>query len=180
MLACHSCGFRNLPQAIFCGGCGQLLEGIVCPVCNAANPKVNRFCNQCGQVIRNSVAASVIAPPPHASVDLPSNSAAGVLPRTESAVSPFGLLSKVPATINPGAAITFVTTVLAERSTPLLISGAAAVVLAQLGLTFSVGLNEKALMGYLLLLGLGAGVSDFGEMRGVYARAGASHRRHSR
>ena len=126
------------------------------------------------------MAASVIAPPPHASVDLPSNSAAGVLPRTESAVSPFGLLSKVPATINPGAAITFVTTVLAERSTPLLISGAAAVVLAQLGLTFSVGLNEKALMGYLLLLGLGAGVSDFGEMRGVYARAGASHRRHSR
>ena len=61
---------------------------------------------------------------------------------------------------------------LAHRATPLLISGAVAVVLAQLGLTFSVELNEKAPIGYLLLLGLGVAAFALGSF-GLWAKRAA-------
>ena len=53
---------------------------------------------------------------------------------------------------------------LAEYSYALLGIGAAVVILAQLGLVFSLELNEKAPVGYLLLLGLGAATFILGSI----------------
>ena len=54
---------------------------------------------------------------------------------------------------------------------PLLIAGAAAVALAQIGLYFSVELNTKAPAGYLLLLSLGVGLSALGSFGLWYSRS---------
>ena len=51
----------------------------------------------------------------------------------------------------------------------MLVCGAVAVVLAQLGLSFSVELNEKAPIGYLLLLALGVGFFALGSL-GLWAK----------
>ena len=163
MLGCHSCGFSNLPRALFCGGCGVLLDAVECPVCNAANPRINRFCIQCG--------AALATPGPEAETDSA---------RVEKEPPPNGVSSPPTQAVSPAAeprsslqlplALPFTTAMAsisylpARYSTPCLISGAAAVVLAQLGLYFSVELNEKAPVGYLLLLGLGVAAFALGSL----------------
>ena len=69
-----------------------------------------------------------------------------------------------PAAAHLRAAMASLSPLLARLPTPLLISGALAVVLAQLGLYFSVELNEKAPLGYLLLLALGVAAFALGSL----------------
>ena len=171
MLVCHSCGFRNLPRAIFCGGCGQLLNAIVCPVCHAANPPVNHFCNQCGSPIglsavatQENLAESSPSPPSDGTSIYPSLRASSI------PVSP--PFPSIRLSFHARAVATATSPLLVRRSIPLLVFGALAVLLAQLGLIFSVELNEKAPMGYLLLLALGVTVFALGSF-GLRAKRAA-------
>ena len=161
MLACHSCGFSNLPRAVFCGGCGQLLDADVCPVCHADNPRGNHFCNQCGSAIR--------FPPAATETDHRESSTGS--PSDKTPISTQQTASSFPVSLPfPSFRIGFraragaasVTALLSRMSTPLLISGALAVVSAQLGLYFSVEFNEKSPIGYLLLLALGVATFALG------------------
>ena len=161
MLACHSCGFSNLPRALFCGGCGQLLDAAVCPVCHAANPRVNRFCNQCGSDVRPSAAATETGET-ESSASSTSDTATAHAPQTASSVPISLAFPNVRPAFHARAVAASASALLARRSTPLLTLGALAVALAQLGLTFSVELNEKAPIGYLLLLALGVAAFSLG------------------
>ncbi len=161
MLACHSCGFSNLPRAIFCGGCGQLLNATVCPLCHTANPRVNRFCNQCGSHISPSTIATEETLAESSPSSLSERTPIHAFPRASSL--PISLLfPHIRLPIHARALADSASALLARRSTPLLVFGALAVALAQLGLTFSVELNEKAPIGYLLLLALGVGAFALG------------------
>ena len=62
--------------------------------------------------------------------------------------------------------------ILSERATPLLLFGFIAAGLAQLGLYFSVELNTKAPLGYLLLLTTGVAAFALGSDGAVAAPAG--------
>ena len=151
-LTCLSCGFRNLPVARFCGGCGQTHNGIVCHSCSFSNPKNNRFCNHCdahlihtGDESSGRADNSVATHPPE------SSTSAARIPRL--GIPESGL---VLAAIRAGFAPFSTTgTALTTSRAHLLAAGAVAVVLAQLGLYFSVEPNAEAPLGYLLLLALG-------------------------
>ena len=170
MIPCGSCGFSNLPLALFCGGCGQPLNPTLCSVCNAANPGINRFCNQCGTAIsasavpaENAIPAPSAETPPDARMDAARRIAwPDAIYRT---LRTFALAFLAKASASAPSA----TALLSRNAILLLIAGALAVVLAQLGLTFSVELNRSAPLGYLLLLALGAGLFSLGSL-GLWAR----------
>ena len=172
MLPRHSCGFRNLPNSQFCGGCGRLLDATMCPSCNAANPLANRFCNQCGTTIGQAAgdAGSIPSEPPAG----PTAAAGpGAAPQTTSFLRISFAFPSIPLASRAGAATASASAALSRWATPLLVSGAAAVALAQLGLAFSVELNEKAPIGYLLLLALGVALFAAGSL-GLWARQSAA------
>ena len=170
MLPCGSCGFSNLPLALFCGGCGQLLNPAVCSLCNATNPGINRFCNQCGTAISDSAvyAEKAISSP---SAESPSDDGIETAKQTVSPSLPYRPLFGIALAFRARASssASSVTATLSHRTTPLLIAGAFSVSLAQLGLIFSLELNERAPLGYLLLLALGVGLSFLGSI-GLWAR----------
>ena len=140
-----------------------MLEGVSCPFCSSVNPRVNRFCNQCGGTLgREPDGPAPAAPPrdggwqPNRVGPLRSGLRALALP----SLPPF--IGRVR--LGLGAATAAVAASVARWSTPLLASGGMAVVLAQLGLVFSIELNEKAPLGYLLLLALGVGLFTLGSV----------------
>ncbi len=162
MIVCPSCGFHNIPQAIFCSGCVQLLQVAVCPSCGASNPGANRFCNQCSASLEDAADVAEITPPTDVHYQAPDNSASHAVRSSKPAAPDFlRHLAILPRRI-AGSPIT---AMLSKRSTPLLISGALAVVLAQLGLTFSVEHNQRAPIGYMLALALGTGLFALGAWR---------------
>lgn len=147
-----------------------MLNPALCPVCNATNPRFNRFCNQCGTAISDSAvhAEKGISSP---SPESPSDYGIDTAKQTVSSSLPYRLFSgnALAFRARVSALASSVTAALAQRTTPLLIAGALSVALAQLGLTFSVELNEKAPLGYLLLLALGVGLSFLGSI-GLWAK----------
>ena len=159
-LICLSCGFGNLSVAVFCGDCGQLLDGIPCQTCGSSNPRNNRFCDQCGSHIVNvrdemapqapSSPNPAFRAPQSAEINLP-EPASRAHPRQQ--LPTIRTFLAVPASL--GA-------VLSARKAHLLAAGAVAVILAQLGLYFSVELNTNAPSGYLLLLAVGVGLFALG------------------
>ena len=55
-MQCPRCQHQNLPEARFCGACGDaLVASVACPGCQAPNPPRHKFCHACG---------SALAPPP--------------------------------------------------------------------------------------------------------------------
>ena len=151
MVACHVCGFWNLDNSVFCGGCGEVLPRSRCPSCRSANPAANRFCNRCGARLKDT-------PPSNGATTLeagqPARPAARKVPRqrfTRPSLPPLAPLVARLA-VATGAA----RSALAGWSSGLLAVGALAVVLAQVGLYFSVELNAGAPLVYLLLLAFGA------------------------
>ena len=138
-----------------------MLGGSSCPSCSAVNPRINRFCNQCGHVLQRESNAQDVAAP---------SGGYGCSPEIDESVPPrrnaiaFPSLRQffAPALSCLNAATAASATVAARRSTSLLISGGMTVALAQLGLLFSIELNEKAPLGYLLMLALGVGLFAIG------------------
>src|SRR2546421_249135 len=63
---CSACGYRNPPNARFCGECGAPLgETIPCPACGESNPPGHGFCNACGEALpRSPDAPAPAATPP--------------------------------------------------------------------------------------------------------------------
>lgn len=50
--ACHSCGPRPEPDAVFCSSCGRRLpSGSACDRCGAALQPGSRFCEACGRQV---------------------------------------------------------------------------------------------------------------------------------
>ena len=152
LLTCLSCGFRNLPVARYCGGCGQTHGGIDCHSCGYSNPENNRFCNHCDAHLAHTddetsdpADNSVASHPPE------SSTSAARIPRLGIPQSAL-VLAAIRAGFAPS--LTLGTALTATRA-HLLASGAVAVVIAQLGLYFSVNPNAKAPLGYLFLLALG-------------------------
>ena len=141
-----------------------MLNPAVCPVCNAANPGINRFCNQCGMAINGPSVPSgnVSLAPLHTLSDARMDAARRIVSpgALYSPLRAFALAFIAKASASTSAAIEL----LSRNVTLLLIAGALPVVLAQLGLTFSVELNESAPLGYLLLLALGAGLFSLGSL----------------
>ena len=150
---CRSCDFRNLPVAIFCGSCGQLLDGIACDACGFSNPKNNHFCNRCD----SSLNCSSHAVAPSADSDVPSEPSVSPAAATRSLElnSRPALGRQVPATPTLLGIPASLGAFLSAKRGHLLASGTLIVILAQLGLYFSVEPNTKAPLGYLLLLALG-------------------------
>ena len=160
MLPCYSCGFSNLANSRFCGGCGRLLGASVCPHCSAVNPQANRFCNQCGAVISGGSESC-----PSKALDGPASAAApGPTLRAASPIRISLAFLSIPFASRAGTATARATALLSRRTTPMLVCGAVAVVLAQLGLSFSVEPNERAPIGYLLLLALGVASFALGSL----------------
>jgi predicted amidophosphoribosyltransferase len=61
---CPHCGAQNLPQAVFCEGCGQSLAaapagGKACPTCGAPNLPEAKFCEACGAALAEEVVAEL-------------------------------------------------------------------------------------------------------------------------
>ena len=138
-----------------------MLAGINCPACDSINPPINRFCNQCGHELDGPSGAQR-DPAPAAGIGWPQERRQ--TPRSRGRA--FSVPSLRPVSI-PGiprlrAVTGSAAGALARRSTPFLVAGGIAVVLAQVGLYFSVELNEKAPLGYLLLLGLGVALFALG------------------
>ncbi len=172
MLFCQACGFGNLDQSAFCGGCGQLLAGPRCPSCHAVNPAVNKFCNQCGSRLPPDPPSSEAADPtPDHSGSLRRRT--GSLPSVRRPPLPSVRPVISPAIAGLNAATSATSTTLAKWSTHLLAVGGVVVALAQLGLYFSVDLNEKAPIGYLLLLALGVALFSLGSA-GLWAKRKAN------
>ena len=147
-----------------------MLNPAVCPVCKATNPGINRFCNQCGTAISDSAvhAEKAISSP---SAESPSDDGIETAKQTVSPSLSYRPFSGIALAFRARASAltSSVTAALAQRTTPLLIAGALSVALAQLGLIFSVELNERAPLGYLLLLALGVGLSFLGSI-GLWAK----------
>ena len=154
---CRSCAFTNLPQALFCGGCGRWLNPIDCPHCGTANPRLHRACHQCGEPLYlPDTATSGYCGPANPSLTLRDDAAAR---------SPaIGKLNRLLASLFAASPFAGAIAKLAENCFAVLAIGAAVVILAQLGLVFSLEVNVKASAGYLLLLALGAGLIILGSI----------------
>ena len=159
LLTCLSCGFRNLPVARYCDGCGQIHRGsgqthggIDCHSCGFSNPRNSRFCSHCdahlihtGDETSGTADCSVASHPPESSTSAARITRLGI---PQSAL----VLAAIRAGFAPSSTLG---TALSATRAHLLASGAVTVVLAQLGLYFSVNPNAKAPLGYLFLLALG-------------------------
>ena len=155
-----------------------MLDAVECPVCNAANPRINRFCNQCGAALATP---GPVAEAGSARVENESRPNRVTSPPTQAvspATEPRSSL-QLPLSLPFMTGMASISYLLARYSIPFLISGAVAVVLAQLGLYFSVELNEKAPVGYLLLLGLGVASFAFGSLGLWNARRARGQDAHS-
>ena len=145
-----------------------MLAGLNCPSCDSSNPLINRFCNQCGHALnRTSVAQFDPASVPEMGV---------TEERTRQTVSRGRALSvpsiptiSLPVIPRLRAAFGSAGSVLERRSAAFLATGVVAVVLAQAGLYFSIELNEKAPLGYLLLLATGVALFALGSA-GLWSR----------
>ena len=140
-----------------------MLNAVECQVCNGTNPRINRFCNQCG--------AALAVPEPVDETgsagdenESPPIRAASSTTQAASPVANPGSSLQLPLGFPISSAIASINSLLTRSANPFLIFGALAVLLAQLGLYYSVALNEKAPMGYLLLLGLGVASFALGSL----------------
>ena len=138
-----------------------MLESSFCPSCNAANPRINRFCNQCGHALNGRLATP--QPPSPQSSDEPIADSVGAAPPPDRRIPLPSFRPLVePVFLRFSLATATVGTTIAKWSLPLMGAGGAATILAQIGLFFSIELNEKAPVGYLLLLGLGVALFAVG------------------
>ena len=140
-----------------------MLDAAVCALCNAANPRVNRFCNRCGSAI-GPPAAAMESDHPESSAGSPPGKAPIHAPQKGKSAPASIAFPNIQLASHARALAATATALLAQRSTLLLISGALGVAIAQLGLLFSVELNERAPMGYLLLLALGVAAFALGSL----------------
>ncbi len=159
---CRSCGFTNLSEAQFCGGCGRWLNPIDCPHCGTANPRLHRACHQCGEPLLNPDSAT----PGYEGSE---NSSTALIANAGTPGLGIGTLQRPLASLFASIPLAGVTAKLADHAFAFLATGAAVVILAQLGLLFSLEVNVKAPPGYLLLLALGVGIFALGSL-GLYAR----------
>ena len=140
-----------------------MLNAVECQVCNGTNPRINRFCNQCG--------AALAVPEPVDETgsagdenESPPIRATSSTTQAASPVANPGSSLQLPLGFPISSAIVSINSLLTRSANPFLIFGALAVLLAQLGLYYSVALNEKAPIGYLLLLGLGVASFALGSL----------------
>ena len=138
-----------------------MLAGLRCPSCNSINPGVNRFCNRCGSRLPADPPSPSVADPASDYSQAPRRPAPA-LPTVRAPAIPSLSHLVVPTISGLKSATSATSTFLSKWSTHLLAAGAVAVVLAQLGLYFSVELNEKAPVGFLLLLALGVALFALG------------------
>ena len=158
---CRACGFTNLPQALFCGGCGLWLNPPDCPHCGTANPGLYEGCYQCGENLAEiDTTASVYGHTDRTPSSLTGNPEASTEALDGTTGTPDGLVASFLAT-TPFAGST---ARLSEHSLALLAIGAAVVILAQVGLVFSLEVNVGAPTGYLLLLAMGTGLFTLGSI----------------
>ena len=150
-----------------------MLDGSICPSCNAANPRINRFCNQCGHSLVGNPASPQVpssqSPSPPSGCERPANSFNAALSPGRSVSLPSLRPLVEPALRRFNLATAIVGLAMAKWALPLMGAGGAATVLAQIGLLFSIELNEKAPIGYLLLLGLGVALFAVGSA-GLWVR----------
>ncbi len=146
-------------MARFCGGCGrihvgsgQTHGGIDCHSCGYSNPRNSRFCSHCDAHLIHTGDESSGRADNGDSAHPPESSTSAV--RTPPLGIPQSGLAFAAIRAGLAPSSTLVTALTTTRA-HLLASGAVAVVLAQLGLYFSVEPNAGAPLGHLLLLALG-------------------------
>ena len=128
-----------------------MLNPISCPACAAANSRLSVRCNNCGEALAPEFSQPEDLAPPAPGL-APSTPAARPRHDPDSSLASFpGPVDLAGTTASRALAIAW----LARHSTCFLSSGALAVSLAQLGLTSSLDVNEKAPLGFLCLLALG-------------------------
>ena len=157
---CPFCGFRNLAVAVFCGGCGRPLHGVACHNCGFDNLGNSLSCERCAATLDNS--SSEDSETVNQGSGVASRSALARTPETTAQEPPSNLADRIPGSHMGEAVIASTQMVLAEKSTPLLVSGAIAAVLGQVGLYFSVEPNAEAPLGYLLVMALGVALFALG------------------